>query len=505
MNLLASIGSAVGSTVGKVRAAYYDAAERSYARKSLGYNRTQGRSEDNAITVQDRETIRNQSMDLYRNDATVHGIVERFADNVVGSGITPQSKTSDELFNREAEDLIKSVSRNPETSGRFSMVDVQRMILRSFFVSGDILLHMIDDGRFSLIESERIATPSKDAPSNMLDGVQIDPFTGEITKFAVFNRNKDGIVDKSQTPIYIEPRNAIFMSRPFRPDQYRGVPEIASMITLARDLKEIRQAFLGKVKLEGKNSHAIYLEGGISSANMGPRGQAPAVGQQQFKQIEDNTIYRLNEKERIQSLASVSPNAQYEGFYRFMCRIMGAAVGLPYEFVLQDFSQGSFSASRAALLQTYATFQIWQSLMVGRFLNRWYFWRISKAIKRREIRPAPLMDDGYTSQARLVNWNFPEWEWVDPQSQQQADLIAFQMGVKSHTDLVGKRGKDSEEVLREKFRNMAIADRIAKETNKDYGTSFTWENGIYAAIPGQVNQAQAAKQLEPPKDEKVIE
>ncbi len=497
--------TAIATAAGKFKAAYYDAAERSYSRQNLGFGRQQGKAEDNAITVQDRETLRNEALDLYRNDATVHGIVERFADNVVGSGITPQAKTTDELFNREAEDYIKAISLAPETSGRFSMVDVQRMILRSLFVHGDILLHLLDDGHFSLIESERIATPSKDPPPNMLDGVQIDPLYGNIVRFAVFNRNKDGIVDKTQTPAYVYPESAIFMARPFRPDQYRGVPEIASMVTLARDLKEIRQAFLGKVKLEGQNAYAVYLEGGISAANVGARGGTNEVGQKQLTRIENNKIHYLSEKERIQSLASVSPNAQYEGFYRFMCRIMGAAVGLPYEFVLQDFSQGSFSASRAALLQTYATFNIWQSLMVGRFLNRWYFWRISKAIKRREIRPAPLMDDGYTSQARLVNWNFPEWEWVDPQSQQQADLIAFQMGVKSHTDLVGKRGKDSEEVLREKFRNMAIADRIAKETNKDYGTSFTWENGIYAAIPGQVNQAQAAKQLEPPKDEKVIE
>jgi lambda family phage portal protein len=368
------------------------------------------------------------------------------------------------------------------------MVDIQRMILRAMFIHGDILLELLNNGTFYLIESERICTPAKEPPANMFDGVQFDPATGEIIRFAVFGRNKDGLIDKNKTPLYVKNQNAIFMARPFRPDQYRGLPEISSIITICRDLKEIRQAFLGKVKLDGKNAYAIYLEGGGMAANMGARGQSATVQGQQFTRIEDNQIYRLSEKERIQSLASNNPNAQFEGFYRLMVRIMGAAVGLPYEFVLQDFSQGNFSASRAALLQTYATFQIWQGLMTSRFLDRWYVWRLKKAIDAGLVRRPPLDSNG-VSQIGKVYWNFPEWEWVDPQSQQQADLLSWQLGTKSHTDLVAKRGKDSEDVLREKFRNMAMAKQIADETNAQYGTAFGWQDGIYAAIPGQVNQA----------------
>lgn len=483
MTIMQSIGSAIGS----MRAAYYDAAERTWARKNLKYSRATGRDEDNAAPQTDRENIRNEVLDMYRNDPIARGIVERFADNVVGSGITPQAKTDDEQFNKESEDYIREVWKNPEVSGRFSMPEIQRMAIRSPFIFGDMLFQLIDSGKILPIEGERIVSPAKNPPQNIKDGLVFDSATGQIKEFYVFGRDRSGAVDNNLDPARIKMENAIYLAAPFRPDQYRPLPELACVLTMLQDLKEIRQGFLSKVKIEGDNALVIKTSSGL--ANAGPRGVSLDANSRQLTEIGARKVYHLQPNETVESPANVTPNPQFSQFIQLMIRQIGAALGLPYEFVLQDFSQGSFSSSRAALLQTYQTFTTRQRWLVDRFLNVWYLWTLRRAISRKEIRPAPLDDYG-VSQARLVYWNFPEWEWVDPQSQQQADLMAWQLGTKSHTDLVAKRGKDSEEVLREKFRNIAMAQQIADETNKQYGTSLTWQDGIFAGIPGQVMNVQ---------------
>jgi lambda family phage portal protein len=492
-----SVFSAIGSAVGSMRAAYYDAAERTWARKNLSYSRQTGRDEDNAAPQHDRDTIRNDVLDLYRNDPLARGLVERFADNVVGSGITPQAKTDDPDFNHEAEDYIREVWPHPEVSERFSMPDLQRMAIRCPFVFGDMLFQLLDTGKINPIEGERIRNPSKGPLPGMIDGIQIEPGTGRAVEFYTFGRDRYGVVDTNRDPVRIKIENAIYLAAPFRPDQYRPLPEMACVASLLRDLKEIRQAFLAKVKIEGDN--ALVIKTGSGMANLGPRGVSVDASGRQLTEIGARKVWHLQPNEAVESPPNVTPNPQFAQFFELMIRQFGAAFGLPYEFVLQNFSQGSFSASRAALLQTYQTFTMRQRWLVDRFLNVWYVWTIRKAIAKRLIRPCPLDDYG-VSQIKKVYWNMPEWEWVDPQSQQQADLMAWQIGTKSHTDLVAKRGKDSEEVLREKFRNIAIAHQIAAETNKEFGTALTWQDGIYAGIPGQVNQSNG----QPPAGQKQV-
>jgi capsid protein len=220
---------------------------------------------------------------------------------------------------------------------------------------------------------------------------------------------------------------------------------------------------------------------------------------QTLEKVETGEIHYLRPNEALEEIGSSTPGGAFDPFVEKCLRLIGAALGLPYEFVLLDFSRGSFSSSRAALLQTYRTFQTWQQWLQQSLLQPVWNWRIAKAIKAGELRPAPVDSRG-VSQWYRVQWQTPEFGWVDPQNEAQANILEITSGASSLTQWVRKKGGDAEEMLAEKGRDIANAARIAAEINAEHGTSITWHDLITLGIPGQVTKSQA--EAGAPKDAK---
>lgn len=240
-----------------------------------------------------------------------------------------------------------------------------------------------------------------------------------------------------------------------------------------------------KANMDAFNATFIGSTAPNGPANLGPRSGGSTVGNVTHERFERGRVYYGKPGEEPKSLASNTPSPQYMEFVELSLRIIGSAIGLPYEFLMLDFSKGSYSSSRAALLQTYRTFTGWQEWLTQSFLQRVWNWRVAKAIKEGTISPAPIDANG-VSEWHKVQWSFPEFGWVDPQREAAAGLLEYNMGVSSLSMLTRKKGRDAEDVLKEKGADMATAARIAKELNDENGTSFTWKDLIQTGIPGQV-------------------
>jgi capsid protein len=168
-------------------------------------------------------------------------------------------------------------------------------------------------------------------------------------------------------------------------------------------------------------------------------------------------------------------------------------MSIPYQFLIMDFGDGSLGSNRVALMQTYRTFENWQAWLVDRFLQRLWNWRIAKAIKSGELPPAPVDKRGFSEWYR-VTWVPPEYSWIDPQKEAAANLAEFKLGISSISSFARKRGKDGEDVMREKLEDMASAARLAREINQRDGTNFTWRDVIDIAQPGQTAPSNEPQQ-----------
>lgn len=476
------------NAIRNIMAAGYDAAEYNRHHKQLSWGRTVAKDEDTLVGKWDRNRLRLECSNLRRNDAIVAGVGERFADNVVGGGISPQAKTSSPEWNSEVEAWWSNWEKVCDSRQRVPMRHVQRLVVQSRLFAGDVGFVMTSGGQIQPIEADRIASPdnlTKEDAARTVEGVKVDRKSGIILGFYVFNRSVNGSVETSSTDYEFVPReNFIFCTRPARFDQVRGIPELTPVINDLRYLHSLQQATLEKANMDAMNAWAIKRNGPNGPGNLGPRGVSSGVDAVQFERFESGRIHYLRPDESVESLSSNTPGSQYLPFTNLSLRIIGSALSLPYEFLLLDFSQGSFSSSRAALLQTYRTFSGWQEWLVSSFLQRLWNWRIAKAIKAGELPPAPIDSKGI-SEWYKVQWSFPEFGWVDPQSESQAAQLDFNMGATSLSAITRKKGRDAEDVLTEKASDIAVAIRIANDINAQTGSTLTWRDLISTLMPGQ--------------------
>ena len=475
------------SFVKRFFSAGYDAAEQSRHQPRLQWGRQQGKDEDSMVGSYDRDKLRLRCRNLRRNDAVTAGIVERFSDNVVGNGITPQAKTSSPAWNDEAEAFWANWSKVADSRQRVPMRSLQKLATEERIISGDLGFVLTKGGQLQPIEGERIATPSKlVGKEGIVDGVKVDRKSGITLGYYIFGRDSNGAIDAGSKNYEFVPReNFIFCMKPNRFDMVRGIPELAPVVNSVQYVHDIQQATLEKAKMDALKAWLVTSDNSNGPGNLAARNSSTGVDSRSYeKQLSGQTIYAARGDD-LRSLASNTPNPQYMAFMEKSLRFIGSALGLPYEFVLLDFSQGSYSSSRAALLQTYRTFTDWQEWLTSCFLQRVWNWRIAKAIKMKHLPQAPIVNG--SSEWFKVEWSFPEFGWVDPQNEAQANLLEYQLGTNTITQMNRKKGRDVEDVFREKGMEIAFAQRIADETNAKMGTNLTWKDIISAQIPGQTS------------------
>jgi lambda family phage portal protein len=498
-----SIRDRVMGALNGFRAGGYDGARETTMRPSAVYRGVSPVDEDNQIGSWDRNRLRLECIDLRRNNAIVAGVCERFADNVVGPGIIPQAKTTDPGWNVAAEEFWMQWSKVADYRKRVSLRELQRLVVQQRLLSGESFLLLTDGGQLQPIEAERICTPNEfKSDPQVVDGVRMTR-EGIISGYYVAGRGQGGRVDTTAAR-YIRREDIIHPTRPIRFDQVRGVPELSPVINALRDFGMLTESTLQRAKMDARRGWAVYSEDGAAKiANLGPRDATSNATRNQtgqvYEKVEDGTTYYLRPGDQIQSLASNTPNSQYVPYNELLLRLIGAALSIPYEFLVLDFKQGSFSASKAALAQTYKTFLNWHVWTVEGMMTRLWNWRIAKAIKDGQLSPAPTDARG-VSQWYRVEWSQPDYTWLDPEGGIDTHTKAFNAGVSSVSAFARKQGRDGEDILREKATDIATAQRVAEETNKASGTNLTWRDLIMTMQPGQVSQSPAPAQAKNEKE-----
>lgn len=471
----------------------HDAGKSSRHRQSKAGVVSFAQDEDRATTEIGREYNRLECRDLIRNDPVVSGIVKRFADNVVGSGIMPQAKTSDTDWNDEAEAFFNEWSKIADYRQRLTLWDIQRLIVNARMTDGEVGFVLVKNGQLQPIEAERIRQPSTPNDAGFIDGLRLTE-TGIKTGYAIHRRDKlSGMFTGNDFEI-IAASDFKHVTNAFRFDQLRGIPELGPVVNSIKDLGEYVNATLLKAKNEAKRFYTVENEAGTYTG-LPRRTDTEDTSSTPIQNVQTGEIHYLRKGEKMNEIGNVTPGQTFDPFVEKMLRMIGASLGLPYEFVLLDFSQGSFSSSRAALMQTYRTFENWQQWLIIGFLQPIWNWRIAKAIKDGDLRMAPVDSRG-VSEWYKVQWQTPEYEWIDPQAEAQARTIEIAAGASSLTQWTRKKGRDAQDVLKEKGTDIANAIKIAADINEQHGTAITWKDLITLGMPGQVTGGQEAKPQE---------
>lgn len=488
-------------------ASAYDAANfGNRERPNRAWNFAMPGDEEKNFTVWDRRQVVLTCEDLYRNNEWAGALVDRLADYVVHTGILPQAQTSDEKINDLYEDYFWEYAKIADYRRRpnVSLFTFQRQTVIDRFVRGGSGFVFMENGQLYPVELDRVETPNKfEKDASVKQGIRMDG-SGRVTGYYVCDRANGGIPDRNSFEL-IPAENFIHVMYPWRIDQLREIPALARVTNKIADIKETDKYVLLKIKNDAKQFLKRTKTGSGALLNSVARGastRSDSAGNQQQVEIHDwGQVHNLREGEDLDSFESRTPNQQYVPYLEFQAKILGGALGIPWEFIMMVFTAGSFSAQRSALLHMLHKVIGWHTELNRAFNQRVWNWRIAKAIKAKELPPAPVDARGI-SQWYQVEWSLPAMGWVDPEAKVSANQKAWALGSKSLKRSAAEEGRDRNDNLREKAGDIEAAEKQAQTLNAKYPQlNLTWRDFISVAAGGQTPpQTTAATGSEQPSD-----
>lgn len=368
----------------------YTGADRS--RRANQKGRVREMDADSAI-LPDLGTLREESQHMLRNNAVAVGAVNTNVTKVVGTGLKPKPQIDRKILNlttKQADAWEDAALREYQLATETREFDYERQ-LPFTLQQGLIFLKALEDGdifvnmprlarpgspyklKLQLIEAARVCNKDMVADTDSLAGGIVRDATGAPAKIQVLNahpgnvriiparyKNKwtwqelDLFHKTSGAPICLH----LFDKR--RPNQSRGVPYIAPVVELIKQLGRYTDAEVMAAVVSGMFTVYVTNEQGNPSWNPAattanptgdPAKQVDATG----CELGYGTAVGLLPGETISTASPGRPNVAFDPFVMAILRQIGIALELPFEILVKHFT-ASYSAARAALEEAWDYF-----------------------------------------------------------------------------------------------------------------------------------------------------
>jgi lambda family phage portal protein len=417
-------------------------------------------------TLGDLPALRGRARDLTRNNPIAVGARSTSRINVVGSGLRVRSKInaallglSEEAANaweRKAETIFHmwASSKLCDVSLTQNFYEQQGLVFNTKFDSGDAFVLRRMPTRpgavlplaLDVVEADRVGTPYDHIGNYYIrDGVRIDENGAPVSYFVFDYHPGDvtafGLYAYQEIPAYGEKTGEKLVLHLYdkdRPGQSRGIPALAPVIELLKQLDRYSEAELMKAVVS--SFFTVFLktetdDTGIPNAMpghmsyQGPNDVAMGPG----------TIVDIGTNEDIQT-AQPANTSNFDPFFQSVVRQIGVALSIPFELLMQHF-QSSYSASRAALeiaAQFFRDRRVW---LVRNFCDPVYDWVIYSAIVSGRLEAPGFFDDPILRAAWLgTEWIGPGRMTLDPLKEWKAETEAVNLGARTIEQVIIERG-----------------------------------------------------------------
>lgn len=406
-----------------------------------------------------------QARDLDRNNPLASGSIDTIVDNVVATGLRPQSvvdrtilgisEAEASAFQTEAERYfyLWANSKDGDVTRQVTFWEHQALVLINTLISGDVFtIRRFKERKGSifgtcvqLVESDRCETPAeKMAEGKIIGGVETDN-DGEPIRYHFLKSHPGDIFlrEKSATARDYTSINAYddrglplclhhFVRR--RPDQKRGVSLLAPVMEQFKQLGRYTEAELTAAVVSGMFSVFIKTMSPASGSIL--PGTIPGqVGNQQITptgtgltKLQSGMIMDLAPGEDVEFANPNRPNTAFDPFTDAIFKHIGVGLGLPKEVMLKNFVS-SYSASRAAIMEAWKMFRRRRQWLVASDCQPIWSWVISEAVARGYLKAPGFFEDPLLRAAWLgTTWRGAPMGQLDPLKEAKAAKEWLSMG-----------------------------------------------------------------------------
>jgi lambda family phage portal protein len=420
-----------------------------------------------------------KARDMDRNDAIVGQTIDRAVANIVQDGFTLDVRTGDSQLDLELWQRWQDWSSNADAcdmAGEFTWQDIERHVMRSMLLDGDIVALGTAGGQLQMIEAHSIQTITPQ--ENTFLGVTRDAYGRRTQYWYSADKRTGGVLavvgnqKETAEPISVRDENGdrvlFHVYNPRRVNQTRGVTALAPIFSVAGMFEDINFAKL--VQQQVVSCFAIFRKRN-AIAGGGPLPSTDGYGLPQTESTGQGTRYIENigpgmeiigaEGEELQGFSPNVPNAEFFTHVKLMLQIIGVNLGLPLCLVLMDGSETNFSGWRGAVDEARKGFKTNQTNLQNRLHRPVYEFKLRQWIAEDRALQAAAKASGIDIFGH--RWNAPTWQYIDPVSDAQGDALRIQNALTSPRRLHAEGGRDWEEIADEIVADMSYAIVKAKQ------------------------------------------
>jgi capsid protein len=389
----------------------------------------------------DTRSMCDRARDIYDQNVIGGGLLDTETDNVVSDGFSLQMLSGDEAFNAEAEDRFYTWLDKADVQGMATGSDLFRMSWMEPRKDGDGGFLLLNRGGYPMLQylpKDLIVNPrQKFNHLEWKDGVRVDP-AGRPIGFNVRDVDENGRDDDA----YIDARDFVYLVPKRKPLSVRGATVYARIFRELDQLDAypdavtkaaIMAAIFGLIERRKNPSAAVAGLGTLTNSQ---------GDQQKAVTLENGMLKVIGTDESVFQVQAQQPMQQAPEWVRTMMRLACLAFDMPIEIGQKDLSQVNFSGGRIGLIGYYRSCRVKQDWLKSRCWNRIVFWWLSMERKRQALG----FDDGFKTPFPADYGRFElhgrEWDYNDPKTEAEADLVEMDMGILSEQQACERRGRD---------------------------------------------------------------
>ena len=240
--------------------------------------------------------------------------------------------------------------------------------------------------------------------------------------------------------------NILQISHEERPEQYRGVPILAPVIEVLKQVSRYTNAELTAAIIKSFYTLFFTTNNNIDDMNdvlSSTYGQAEAVTPEDLAHVEvgPGTLNLLPPGVDVKSMDASRTMSTFEPFTNMMISQIGAAIGTPAEVLLSRF-QSSYSAARGALLQAASNFKTRRTWFARDFCQPVYEAWLAEAVAIGRISAPGYGSDPIITKAwSNADWFGPVMGMLDPVKEVTGAALrvkyGFSTGERESAELTG--------------------------------------------------------------------
>src|SRR6266508_5622425 len=351
----------VGNVPRVVARAPYESA--STGRRAIGWDAPDVSAN---VATASATTIRARCRHAVRNDAWARAIVETLVDDIVGWGIKPLSRATDETFRQAVQLLWEDWAAFADADGVLELGGLQSLAVRNMVVDGECFIRLrrrkTEDGlpvplQVQILPAEICPAEHtmRAADGNEIKaGIEYDAIGRRVAYwFRETPPGEDDAVNSSATVHRVPASQVLHMFEPLRPGQRRGVSMLAPALVRLRELDKYTDATLLRLQLSSmfvgvlKNSS---VQDAAFDPISGERIAETSDGKPVLR-LQPGTFQELATGEELNFNKPPDPPVGFKDYTEHELRAAGAAIGVPYECFSHNWGATNDRLARVVLNQ----------------------------------------------------------------------------------------------------------------------------------------------------------